>query len=205
MESVIRLLIIEDQPIVAEGTAQVMRAAGFEVTGIAPDLDSGLALIDKRPADVIICDVMFGDSPVGLQLPARLRADGHSATPVVFLSAYEAPYYLAQAVREGAAGFLRKSAPIGEITSVVRAAAAGEASFRVATLQQAASHRAPSQRERDIIAELANGSANAEIATRLRISEKTVESHLARLFVRYSVASRTQLAMLAQRQGWLPL
>lgn len=205
MESVIRVLVIEDHPIVADGTAAVLRAAGFDVLGIARDLESGLAYIGRRPVDVIVCDVMFDDSPVGLRLPALLRANGITGTAVVFLSAYEAPYYVAQAVREGAAGYLRKTAPIREITRAVRAAAAGEVSFRAAAFQQAAAHRAPSQRERQIIAQLANGSANAEIATRLGISEKTVESHLARLFARYSVASRTQLAMMAQRQGWLPL
>lgn len=205
MEPVIRVLVVEDHPIVADGTAAVMRAAGFQVIGVARDLESGTAIALRHLPDVIVCDVMLGDSPVGLQLPARLRANGLSTTAVVFLTAYEAPYYLAQAVREGAAGYLRKSASVADITKAVRAAAAGEVSFRAASLHQAAQHRAPSRREREIVALVANGSANAEIGARLGISEKTVESHLARLFARYSVASRTQLAMLAQRQGWLPL
>jgi DNA-binding NarL/FixJ family response regulator len=122
---------------------------------------------------------------------------------VVFLTSFDAPYFIARAVGAGAAGYVLKSSELSEVVAAVRAAAAGGTFFPAPMLKAATSHRAPAPREREVIHAVASGAANSEIGVRVGVSEKTVETYLARMYARYGVASRTQLAMFALRQGWI--
>ena len=120
------------------------------------------------------------------------------------LSGFEQPSFLRAALDAGAAGYLSKSAQIDEILAAVVAAGAGEDQFAAAALRAVAeAPRGPSPRELEALRLLVRGASNDEIAAGLGISIKTVESHLRRLFGRYGVLSRTELAMLAVREGWL--
>jgi len=98
-------------------------------------------------------------------------------------------------------GYVLKTAPIDELLSAIRRAAEGKLSFDLRP-----GERAPmSAREREVVAAVVEGLSNDEVAARLGISPKTVESHLRRLFERIGVASRTELATRALRDGWLEL
>jgi DNA-binding NarL/FixJ family response regulator len=120
------------------------------------------------------------------------------------LSGFEQASFLRAAFESGAAGYLSKAAELDEIIEAVIAVAGGETRFPAVTLRALRdAPRRPSPREIETIRLLARGSTNDEIATGLGISIKTVESHLRRLFGRYGVLSRTELAMLAVREGWL--
>jgi DNA-binding NarL/FixJ family response regulator len=123
--------------------------------------------------------------------------------PVLLLSSFDEPWMYSTAVRGGALGYVLKGASLEELTSAIRSVAAGVAVFPAAALRNRFASRLPSPREREIMYLVAEGFGNGEIGGRLGIKEKTVESHLTRLFARYGVGSRTELALLASKQGWI--
>jgi DNA-binding NarL/FixJ family response regulator len=154
---------------------------------------------------VVVCDLWLDGEPAGLDVLAALTADpGHGRPRVLVLSGFDQPSFLRAAFEGGASGDLSKATPVAEIVDAVLAIARGETRFPAITLRALReAPRRPSAREMGAIRLLARGASNDEIAVGLGISVKTVESHLRRLFGRYGVLSRTELAMLAVREGWL--
>ena len=155
--------------------------------------------------DVVVCDLWLDGEPGGLDVLAALTAaDRHHHPTVLILSGFDQASFLRAAFEGGAAGYVSKAKPVQAIIESIRAVARGETAFPAVTLQALRdAPRRPSARELGAIKLLAGGASNDEIAVRLGISIKTVESHLRRLFGRYGVLSRTELAMLAVREGWL--
>jgi DNA-binding NarL/FixJ family response regulator len=108
------------------------------------------------------------------------------------------------AFERGAAGFLHKTAGVDEIVAAIRLVADGGTAFSSTSLDAARyAPRPPSDREIAVLRELHRGLTSEEIGGRLGISPRTVESHLRRLFDRYGVVSRTELAVLALNEGWV--
>ncbi len=120
---------------------------------------------------------------------------------VIVVTAYDYPQYADAALRLGAAGFVLKTAPIAELVDAIRRVAAGGLAFAVRPGGHALARLSP--REHDVVRLVAAGRTNDEIGADLGIGSKTVETHLARLFERLGVASRTELAIRAVREGWL--
>lgn len=207
MASVIRVAIVEDHPATAEGLAVLLgKEPELVVIGTAPDLDQARALIRSKAPDVVLCDVELAGGDRGFDLLAVPSDTGAKAPYIVFLSSYDYPAFYALALGRGAAGYLLKTEPVSEIARAIRKAAAGGTTFDVRAVRAATgSFRLPSDREVRVIGLLAAGRSNDEIALELGITVRTVESHLRRLFARYSVFSRTELAMLAVREGWIPM
>ena len=199
----IRLAVVDDHPAILDAIADAARSRpGIEVVGRATDVDAAIELVERTRPDVVVCDVWIGGQPGGLQLVKRFG--GGRGPRMLMLSGFEQPSFLRAAFERGAAGYLSKAAELDEILAAVIAVAAGETRFPVVTLRALRdAPRRPSPREIEAIRLLARGSTNDEIATGLAISIKTVESHLRRLFGRYGVLSRTELALLAVREGWL--
>ena len=199
----IRLAVVDDHPAIAAAIAAAARGhPEIELVGRAIDVAGGIALIEEARPDVVLCDVWLGGEPGGLELVRRFGAGRGPA--ILMLSGFEQASFLRAAFESGAAGYLSKAAELDEIIEAVGAVAAGETRFPAVTLRALRdAPRRPSPREIEAIRLLARGSTNDEIATGLGISIKTVESHLRRLFGRYGVLSRTELAMLAVREGWL--
>jgi DNA-binding NarL/FixJ family response regulator len=203
---VIRLLVIDDHPAIAAAIhAEVRHAEDVVLVGSAIHAAEAVPMVDRLAPDVVLCDLWLDGQPDGLSLVRQLA--GRSPGPrVVVLSGFDQPSFLRAAFEAGAAGYLAKSSPVDEIVGAVVAVAAGETRFPEATLHALRdAPRRPSPRELEAIRLVASGASNDEIATGLGISVKTVESQLRRLFGRYGVLSRTELAMLAVREGWLGL
>jgi DNA-binding NarL/FixJ family response regulator len=200
---VIRLVVVDDHPAIAAAVAaSVAGRASIELVGQASDVDRAIDLIDQLRPDVVLCDVWLGGAPDGLDLLAQLAR--HGETRVVMLSGFEQASFLRAAFEGGAAGYLSKASELDAILDAVIAVASGATQFPEVTLDALRdAPRRPSAREVDALRLLARGSTNDEIAMGLGISIKTVESHLRRLFGRYGVLSRTELAMLAVREGWV--
>jgi DNA-binding NarL/FixJ family response regulator len=196
----IRVAIVEDHSAIAEGLAALIRgSADVSVVGIARDPVSASALIEHESPDVVLCDIRLAEGGDGFDLVRRHRA----GPAFIILSAYWYPSYHVRAVELGAKGYLSKMATIEQILSAVRTVAAGGSAYPAAARQAASDAlRVPTPRELEIIGLVAEGLSNAEIAERLALKVKTVESQLRRLFDRYDVASRTALVRLAARQGW---
>jgi DNA-binding NarL/FixJ family response regulator len=199
----IRLIVVDDHPAIAAAISAAAGARpGIEVVGRAVDVGTAIELVEGSRPDVVVCDVWIGGEPGGLDLVKRYG--GGRGPTMLMLSGFEQPSFLRASFEAGAAGYLSKGLEPDAIVDAVLAVAAGETCFPEMTLRALRdAPRRPSPREIEAIRLIALGSTNDEIAMGLGISIKTVESHLRRLFGRYGVLSRTELAMLAVREGWL--
>ena len=193
---VIRVAVVDDHPLVREGTAAIVaRAEDMEIAGVAGSLEELRPMLDGS-VDVLLLDLRLGQDS-GFDL---LRTQADAPMPaVVVLTSYDYPQYADAALRLGAAGFVVKTAPTAELLDAVRRAAGGGLAFGV----RPGNGVALSGREREVVRLVVDGASNDEIGARLGISSRTVESHLRRLFERLGVASRTELAARALREGWL--
>ena len=191
----IRVAVVDDHPLVREGTAAIVaRAEDMEITGVAGSLEELRPILDA-PVDVLLLDLRLGQES-GFDL---LRNGTRPMPAVVVLTSYDYPQYADAALRLGASGFVVKTAPTAELLDAIRRAAAGGLAFGV----RPGNGVTLSEREREVLRLVVDGASNDEIGARLGISSRTVESHLRRLFERLAIASRTELAARALREGWL--
>ena len=199
MSEAIRLLVVDDHPVVRDGTAALLAAhPGIDVVGTAGSIDEATVLIASTPADVLLLDIRLGTDS-GLRLLTETADD---APAIIVLTAYDYPQYAEAALRLGAFGFVLKTAPLAELLDAIRRVAAGGMAFSIRPRAGAGLARL-SERELDVVRLVIDGRSNDEIGARLGIGPKTVESHLRRLFERFDLASRTELATRALREGWL--
>lgn len=201
----IRVVVVDDHPLFAQGTVEVLdRLPGIRAVGFATSLDEAVLKIGALNPDVVVSDVMLGEEPNGFQLVARLRDEAGLQPPIIFLSQFSNAVMHRRAIDAGAAGYLSKTSDGESLRAAILAVHAGSAVFPRATRGGPTdAPRTPSPRELEILEMVADGRSNAEIGARLGISENTVETHVSRLRSRYAVGTRTQLAVLAERQGWL--
>ena len=193
----IRVAIVDDHPGRREGTAALLAAQpGLRISGTAESIEEAVVLIESTAIDVLLLDIRLGTDS-GLRLLADVPADDRPA--VVVVTSYDYPQYVDAAMRLGASGFVLKTAPIAELIDAIRRAAAGGLAFG----RRPGEAVRLSERELDVVRLVVDGKSNDEIGARLGIGAKTVESHLRRLFERLDVASRTELATRALREGWL--
>jgi DNA-binding NarL/FixJ family response regulator len=194
----ISVAIVDDHPVLRDGIASLLAAQpDLHVVALGDSVADAEAIISAGEADVLLLDVRLGTQS-GLTALQRKR-DLRPA--VVVLTAYDYPQYAEAALRLGASGFVLKNGPIEDLLAAIRAAAAGGIHFRL----RPGNRLSISQRELDVVRLIVEGRSNDEIAGALEIAPKTVESHLRRIFERVGVASRTELATRALREGWLDL
>ena len=197
----IRVGVIDDHPVVGEGTAAVLRAQpGLTVVGVAGSLDAARTggLLDAAAVDVLLLDIRLGTDS-GLRLFSEAAAAPLPA--VIVLTAYDYPQYAEAALSLGAAGFVLKTAPLPELVDAIRRVAAGGLAFAVRPSSNRRAHL--TAREQDVVRLVTDGRSNDEIGATLGIGSKTVETHLSRIFERFGVSSRAELAARAVREGWL--
>jgi DNA-binding NarL/FixJ family response regulator len=199
----IRLAVIDDHPAIAVAVADASAGRDdLEIVGRATTFADGIAMIEREGPDVVLCDLWIDGEPGGLELVKRYGPAGRPR--LLVLSGFDQPAFLRIAFESGAAGYLSKASELDVILEAVAAVAAGATRFSAVTLRALRdAPRPPSARELEAILLLSRGATNDEIAAGLGISVKTVESHLRRLFGRYGLLSRTELALLAVREGWL--
>lgn len=203
MSEPIRVGVVDDHPSIVAAVGSAIDAdAGMELVGAGRTLEEGIGLAGL--VDVLVCDVQLAGRAEGLRVLEY--AHGLPGGPaVLLLSGFGQASLVRAAIDRGAAGYLDKGAEVATILDAVRTVAGGGTVFRAADL--AAAHEAPrrpSGRELEVIARVVAGSTNAEVAAELGLSEKTVETHLHRLFDRYGLLSRTELAVMAVHEGWVP-
>jgi DNA-binding NarL/FixJ family response regulator len=195
----IRVAILDDHPVVRAGTASIVEGApDMVLAGTAATIEEAAPLLDRGSVDVLLLDLRLGQE-FGLSV---FEGVGDALPAVVVATSYDYPQYVEAALRLGAVGYVLKTAPVDDLLDAIRRAAAGKLSFDVRPGHGAA-HLSP--REHEVLTAVVEGLSNDEIATRLGISPRTVESHLRRLFERHGAASRTELATRALRDGWLEL
>ncbi len=205
MGAVVRVVLVDDHPAILDAVGRaVLGASDMELTGSARSLDEALRLLTGPgaiPCDVAVSDVQLAGEAEGLRLLEAIGSDGPA---VLLLSSFDQPPLIRTAFERGAAGYLRKTSEVVDILDAIRTVAAGGTAFSASMLRAIRSApRRPSDREIEVLTLVCGGASNDEVGVRLGVTEKTVESHLRRMFDRYGVLSRTELAVLALREGWV--
>jgi DNA-binding NarL/FixJ family response regulator len=211
----VRVLLVDDHEVLAASLAAVLDAQPDLISvGIAPTLARARALIPTTAPDVLLLDHRLPDGDGVAALP-QLRALRPSMQ-VVVLTASAADHVLVAALEAGAAGFLSKTRSLAEVTSAIRAAAAGEAVIspemlarllpRISRTQPGGPQRGNdlTEREREVLGLLADGLTNAAIAERLVVSVHTVRNHIANLSGKLGAHSKLEALSIAVREGLLP-
>ncbi|WHT22962.1 response regulator transcription factor [Crossiella sp. CA-258035] len=205
------VVVVDDEPMVCEFLRTILSATGeITVVAVAHDGAAGIAAVRRHRPAVVLMD---------LRMP---ELDGISATreisalpdppAVVAMTTFDTDEHVLAALDAGAHGFLLKTTPPGQLVPLVLAAATGTSVLSPEALGRLRQHRAGepprradpelealSERERAVLTLLAEGLSNADIATRLYLSEGTVKGHVSRLMTRLRCANRTQLALRADR------
>jgi len=216
----IRVVLADDQALIRMGLRVLLdREPDVEVVGEAADGRSALALIRATGPDVALLDIRMPGLD-GLETLRAIAADPQLAgTRVVMVTTFETDEYLFAALRAGASGFVLKDADPGDLVRAVRAAAEGAALLSPSATRrlvdrfggQAAAGVAPpsmietlTAREREVVAWVATGRSNDEIAAELFLSPATVRTHVGRAMVKLRARDRAQLVVFAVRAGLLP-
>ncbi len=213
----IKVLICDDQDIVRQGLQLILETSpGIEVVGMAEDGAEALELIPKTQPDVVLMDLKMPGMN-GIQA-TRLIHDRYPAIHVLALTTFDADEWVFDAIRSGAAGYLLKDTPRDRLVEAIRDTIEGKthvdpavAGKLLSKLRQGpasvstAVANSLSEREREILSLLAQGLNNADIATRLYLSEGTVRNYVSSIFGKLGVSDRTQAAVLAMRYGLVDL
>jgi DNA-binding NarL/FixJ family response regulator len=221
-----RILIVDDHALVRRGMYHVV-LEGFPDADVveADGAASALDLMREKAADMALVDVRMPDAD-GLELLRSMKADWPDV-PVIMLSTYENAPYVKRALSDGASGYLLKDATPEDLAQAINVAMSGSGNVLSPRVIQNLFDDAMESgsnsgsgsgggnnrrnefsltaRENDILALLAEGKSNREIAGRLFLSEKTVKAHLAAIFRKLGVTNRTQAAMAAVHMGVGPV
>jgi DNA-binding NarL/FixJ family response regulator len=202
------VVLADDQRVVREGLATLLGLLpGIEVVGTASDGEEAVQLVERLRPEVVLMDIRMPRCD-GVEATRRLR-ERSSPTQVIVLTTYADDRSVIEALRAGARGFLTKDSGAEEIQRAIEAVVRGEAAIDPAVQHHlveavAAKPELPhglTPREAEVLALIAQGLANAEIASRLFVSEATVKSHINHLFAKTGVRDRAQVVTYAYRHG----
>ncbi len=207
----IRVLVVDDESLVRSGLTLMLCGAGdVEVVGEEADGTGVVTAVDRLDPDVVLMDLRMPGLD-GIAATRALSTRDRARPAVVVLTTFDTDEQVLGALRAGAAGYLLKHTPPGEIVDAVRRAAAGEpvlspgVTRSVIALAAARNPAGPArtrlarltERERDVAHAVAEGLSNAEIAARLYLSVGSVKTHLSAALTKLDLTNRVQLAILA--------
>lgn len=216
MNPPIRVLLVDDQSLVRSGFRMLIDSEDdMQVVGEASDGAAALQLLRGTAADVILMDIRM---PVmdGVEATKRIVAAGVPAK-VLVLTTFDLDEYVFAALKAGASGFLLKDARPGDLLNAVRNVAAGEAVVAPSATKRLLDHVVPTlptkpgaederlgmltEREREVLVEIAGGATNAEISANLYMAEGTVKTHIGRLLSKLQIRDRVGLVLFAYEVG----
>jgi DNA-binding NarL/FixJ family response regulator len=210
------VLLVDDQPLLRTGFRMVLGGeSGLDVVGEAGDGAEAVDLARRLLPDVVLMDIrmprMDGVAATRAIVAARLPVR------VLILTTFDLDEYVVGALRAGASGFLAKDVPADDLITAIRTVAAGEAVVAPRILRRLLDRFAESlpdpdaapprhlktltEREREVLVQVARGLSNAEIARELRVSETTVKTHVGHVLTKLSLRDRVQAVVLAYESG----
>jgi DNA-binding NarL/FixJ family response regulator len=208
----IRVLLVDDQALVRSGFHMLIESSdGIDIVGEAENGAQALDFMATTPVDVVLMDIRM---PVmdGVEATKRIIASGSEAH-VLVLTTFDADEYVYAALRAGASGFLLKDSRPDELLQAIRSVANGDAVMAPSATRRLLDHVVPllptssgradsrldvlTDREREVLVEIAKGATNAEISTTLYMAEGTVKTHIGRLFAKLHARDRVQLVLIA--------
>ena len=220
----IRIILVDDQELVRTGFRMVLEAQpDMIVVGEAADGLAAVEAVRRQPADVVVMDVRMPRLD-GVEATRRICAGpggaggtgGARGPRVLMLTTFDLDEYVFAGLQAGASGFLLKDVPPAELLFAIRSVHAGESVVApsatrrlidrfVPLLSPAGPPRADlaglTEREREVLVQVAAGLSNAEIATRLFVSEATVKTHVGRILAKLGLRDRVQAVVLAYESG----
>jgi DNA-binding NarL/FixJ family response regulator len=203
---VIRVAIVDDHPVVSDGIAANLRAdPEIEVVATGASAESAVTIAERDRPDVLVLDLELGGRS-GLDIMAAVKA-ASPRTRIVVFSAYAGEERVATAFERGADSYVLKGTPSDELVAVVRSVAQGGSRIPAEIAEQLArAVRIPrrdrlTEREREILALLADGLANRAVAERLGIAERTVKFHVGEILARLGATNRAQAVAIAKARG----
>lgn len=215
----IRVVVADDQALVRAGFAVLLASAeDMEVVGEARDGDEAVQVVSREQPDVVLMDIRM---PLvdGVEATRRITSDDRlTTTKVLILTTFDLDEYVLEALRAGASGFLLKDTLPGDLLTAVRVVADGQALLAPTITRRLVEHfvqrptsggvAAPPKwlatltpRETEVLAAVARGRSNAEIAEVLYMSPATAKTHVSRLLTKLQARDRAQLVMLAYEAG----
>jgi DNA-binding NarL/FixJ family response regulator len=214
----IRVVVADDQALVRSGLRLLLESApDIEVVGEAATGRGAVALAKEQRPDVVLMDIRMPEMD-GLEATRAItEAPQTAGVRVLVLTTFELDEYVYGALRAGASGFLLKDALPDDLLAAVRVVAAGDALLAPRITRKLIAefarrpdpHRASpralnslTEREREVLAMLAEGLSNAEIAERLVVSLGTVKTHVSRLLMKLNARDRAQLVVIAYQTGF---
>ncbi len=205
----VRILVADDHPMLREGLVAVLGTQpDFDVVGEAADGEETVRLARELSPDVILLDLEMPRVD-GVAALERLRETGSGAPTVVF-TAYDTDERILGALRAGARGYILKGASRAEIFDAIRTVDSGGSLLGPGATTRLLEHvrrdddagsETLTPRELEVLALVARGSRNAEIATDLFISERTVKFHVSSILAKLGAENRTEAARIATRRG----
>ncbi|MBA63577.1 MAG: DNA-binding response regulator [Planctomycetaceae bacterium] len=206
----IRLMLIDDHEIIRSGIRKMIAGSEIQLIAESNSGDNVLAGISQYHPDVILLDVRLEEGD-GLSALGRVKIE-RPQIPVLMLSTFDNPTYVARSVALGASGYLLKNSSRDAILDAIRKVASGENAWTreelrrvtgaLATPRLSADIEVPlTQRESEVLEQLAHGLTNKEIALALGISYETVKEHVQHILRKVGVNDRTQVAVWAVRKG----
>ncbi|MFC4426754.1 response regulator [Deinococcus navajonensis] len=209
----IRLLLVDDHPVVRKGTRELLEGGSdLRVVGEAGSGEEAVARARELLPDVILMDVSMPGMN-GIEATKAIKAE-RPGVGVLVLTSYDDDAYVFALLEAGAAGYLLKNASEDDLLGAVRAVAAGESALHPSVarkvLERFSTHTTPtppeddlSPRELEVLRVAATGRTNKEIARDLDISPRTVQVHLANIFSKLGVGSRTEAVLHGIKRGWI--
>ncbi|HYM50035.1 MAG TPA: response regulator transcription factor [Candidatus Limnocylindrales bacterium] len=213
----IRVLVVDDHPLFRAGVCQRLGELDSRLVVVGEAWTSRQAqdMVARLAPDVVLMDIALpGEN--GIEATRALKRTA-PRTAVILLSVYDDEPYIEAAVEAGAAGYLLKTVQGRELAAAVRSAHEGDAVLspdvarkvfrrllrRPASSSRSASWQRLSGRETEVLGLVAGGSSNREIASRLKLSERTVHTHMRNIFAKLQVGSRTEAVVLGVKDGFL--
>jgi two-component system response regulator DesR len=203
MTGPIRVVLAEDQGMVRGAFAELLALQpDIDVVATAATGDDALRAVEERRPDVLLTDIeMPGRTGLDVAEELHRRAD---PAKVLIVTTFARGGYLRRALEAGVAGYVLKDAPIAELAEALRRVHAGERVIAPELAMAAWDQASPlTDRERDLLTEVAAGASNAEIASRLHLAEGTVRNYLSAVLAKLGVRNRTEAASTARERGWL--
>ena len=212
----IRLLIADDHPTFRDGLARLLEdEEDLECIAKSGDGVEAVKLAKELRPDVAIVDVSMPNLN-GIEATKQIKV-ACPATAVIMVSAFDYQSYILSSLQAGAAGYVLKDTPLPELISAIRLVHKGGSVLDLKATDKIVRHLATGDgsnktgleflqpREAEIVKLAAKGMSNKEIARELFISERTVQTHLVKVFRKLGVSSRTQAVLHALSRGWLTM
>jgi DNA-binding NarL/FixJ family response regulator len=203
-----RILLCDDHAVVRAGLLALLGSEGdIDVVGEAGSGEEAVAMAAKLKPDVVLMDLQLGPGIDGVEATRRIASP---EVHVLVLTTYDTDADITRAIEAGATGYLLKAERPEELFAAIRAAAEGRTALsapvagRVMDRMRGAAGPTLTDRERDILGQLAHGLGNREIARALFISEATVKTHLGRIYAKLGVDTRAGAVAVAKEQRLLP-